>query len=72
MKWFNRLCYLVATEICMVRGKRGPTWQSQGSQGLGGAHLGGNRKDFLSLSISKPRPGWAPFQNTRCHLACLQ
>ena len=21
MKWFNRLCYLVATEICMVRRK---------------------------------------------------
>lgn len=21
MKWFNRLCYLVATEICMVSGK---------------------------------------------------
>lgn len=20
VKWFNRLCYLVATEICMVRG----------------------------------------------------
>lgn len=23
VKWFNRLCYLVATEICMVSGKSG-------------------------------------------------
>lgn len=33
VKWFNRLCYLVATEICMVRWKLGgmtqhsPGWQ---------------------------------------------
>ena len=24
MKWFNRLCYLVATEICMVRREPAP------------------------------------------------
>lgn len=56
MKWFNRLCYLVATEICMVRRKLGDmTQHSQSLQGSGGDHLEGNQKGILSLSVSKPR-----------------
>lgn len=35
MKWFNRLCYLVATEICMVRGKPGGmAWHGQRQAGV--------------------------------------
>ena len=50
MKWFNRLCYLVATEICMVRTDPRTSWRGHG--------LGwGDQKGFRSLSIPESRAG---------------
>lgn len=48
VKWFNRLCYLVATEICMVRGDPAQAGMAHG-QGWG------DQKSFWSPSIPKPR-----------------
>jgi hypothetical protein len=50
VKWFNRLCYLVATEICMVSRKPG------GHGGLAWPKaIWGNWKAYGAPTISKPR-----------------
>lgn len=45
MKWFNRLCYLVATEICMVGRKLGSmTGTAKGGRGWGEPTWEGTRR----------------------------
>ncbi|KAK1342310.1 hypothetical protein QTO34_015072 [Cnephaeus nilssonii] len=68
VRWFNRLCFLVATEVCMVRRTRD---MSRRGRGPGREELPGrSQKGFLShLSPSPARPG--TLRDTSCHLACL-
>lgn len=53
MKWFNRLCYLVATEICMVRRKPDLelAWPKLARAGEE-PPWGGNQKTMMSPSVS--------------------
>lgn len=55
VKWFNRLCYLVATEICMVRRKPG-AWPGTAKGGrVWKEPTGREPEGLLSPCISKPR-----------------
>lgn len=72
MKWFNRLCYLVATEICMVRGKRGHDLAKPRQLGVGRSPPGREPEGRLEPVHRQAQARLGTPPEHQVHLACLQ